>query len=173
MAKKTRAERKKEKQRASNIQGTNLGTTQDDSKVDESSDVADEQESEAGDETAEDSDSSDSSVKMEKESEKAPSKEEVKAAAKAAKAKRKRQERERKAELKRNKPRRGPKFIWSFIDYLSNVKMEMKRVVWPTRKDVLKMTIIVLIALIFFGIIIYAVDFAITPLLVWFSEIGG
>ena len=69
--------------------------------------------------------------------------------------------------------RPGPKFFWRFIDYLKSVRTEMKRVVWPTRNEVARMSLVVIIALVFFGVLIYIVDSAVTPLLYAISGIGG
>ena len=42
--------------------------------------------------------------------------------------------------------------------YFNNVRLEIKRTTWPTRSEVLNMTIIVVIALLFFGVLIFIVD---------------
>ena len=185
MAKQTRAERKKQNQRAANagrrqepapkeeggVVSVSGGEDFDqDSVSGEPLDVAAE-----SDEELSDSEETEAKqpTKEESKADKKAAKEKAKADKKAAKKKEKRLKRERKAELLKDRPRRGPKFFWTLVDYLRNVKVEMKRVVWPTRRDVLKMTLIVIVALIFFGIIIYFVDFLITPLLVMFSNLGG
>ncbi len=43
-------------------------------------------------------------------------------------------------------------------DFLRDVRAEMKRVSWPTAKDVKNTTIITLIAVVFFATYLYAVD---------------
>ena len=43
-------------------------------------------------------------------------------------------------------------------EYFSGVRTEMKKVVWPTRKELFSYTVIVLIACAFFGIFLWGVD---------------
>ena len=43
-------------------------------------------------------------------------------------------------------------------DYFKAVKAEMKRVVWPTRKELVNASLIVVGALIFFGVFIAIID---------------
>ncbi len=179
MAKKTRAERKKLKQRA---QGTSSANLEASSQHEEASVVSEEGNSESSEGSKveneevmpsdEKGDDKSSTVEAEK-----PSKEKAKQSDADAAKRRKKAEKARKkaakAEAKKNKPRRGPKFIWTFINYLRGVRTELKRVVWPTKREVGKMTVIVLLALVFFGVIIYVVDAVVTPLLYLFSGIGG
>ena len=42
--------------------------------------------------------------------------------------------------------------------YLQGVVAELKRVVWPSRQEVVNSTIIVIVTLIFFGIFTFAID---------------
>jgi len=46
--------------------------------------------------------------------------------------------------------------------YLVGVFAEMKRVVWPSRKEVLNSTLIVIVTLIFFGIFMFVIDWLAT-----------
>jgi preprotein translocase subunit SecE len=69
--------------------------------------------------------------------------------------------------------RRGPKWFWRMVDWFKSVRVEMKRVTWPSRNEVWRMSVIVVIALVFFGVIIYAVDAGVTPVLYALSGIGG
>ena len=171
MAKKTRAERKKQTQRALNnpnqapAKQASVGDTYE---VDEKA-AATEEITATAEESVEAA--------------------EAAAEAKQAEAERKLKEREEKqraklvarekkasarATAKKGKTtRRGPKFFWKFIDYLKNVRMEMKRVVWPSKAELGRMSVIVIIALVFFGVLIYLVDSAVTPLLYMLSGIGG
>lgn len=43
-------------------------------------------------------------------------------------------------------------------EYFKGVRVETKKVVWPTRKELVSYTIVVLIACAFFGIFLWAVD---------------
>ena len=71
------------------------------------------------------------------------------------------------AEKKNKKPNR-------VVQFFKDVKAEMKRVTWPTRKDVGQWTGVVIVALLFFGIFVAVLDnVIITPLLVAISGIGA
>jgi preprotein translocase subunit SecE len=45
-------------------------------------------------------------------------------------------------------------------EYLRGVKIETKKVVWPTRQELVSYTITVLIACVFFGLLIWGLDSA-------------
>lgn len=53
-------------------------------------------------------------------------------------------------------PRAG--FFTRLSQFISDVRAEMKRVSWPTANDVKNTTIIVIVAVIFFAIYLFAVD---------------
>lgn len=58
--------------------------------------------------------------------------------------------------------------------FLREVRGELKRVTWPTKQDVFRWSIVVVVALLFFGIYVTVLDNAIiTPLLVAISELGA
>ncbi len=160
MAKQTRAQRKKQKQHMSpapaNVESVEESGALD---VDETSEAS------TADVVAENKDV-ESSAKSEK------------LDAREAKEQAKRVERMKKAtaraEAKKNKKeRRGPKFFWRIVDYIKNVKVEMKRVVWPSRVEVGRMSAVVIVALVFFGVLIYVVDSIVVPLLDMYSTLGG
>ncbi len=46
------------------------------------------------------------------------------------------------------------------VRFFKEVKSEMKKVVWPSRKQVVKNTLIVIAAVLIIGIIIFALDTA-------------
>ena len=79
--------------------------------------------------------------------------------------------RDKKMAEKENKaPKKHGKIVQFFID----VKAEMKRVTWPTKKDVAQWTGVVIGALVFFGIYVAILDnFIVTPLLLFISKLGG
>jgi preprotein translocase subunit SecE len=82
--------------------------------------------------------------------------------------------RERKAPGKAvSKESKLPKPLKTFINYCSNVKAEVKRVVWPSKQETLRMSLVVLFALIFFGIFIFLIDSGAVPLLDMYSTLGG
>jgi preprotein translocase subunit SecE len=45
-------------------------------------------------------------------------------------------------------------------EYFKGVKIETKKVVWPTRKELLSYTLVVLFTCAFFGLMIWGVDSA-------------
>ena len=58
--------------------------------------------------------------------------------------------------------------------FLSNVRSEMKRVTWPTKQEVLRWSVVVVCALLFFGVCVAVLDnFIITPVLVGISGLGA
>jgi preprotein translocase subunit SecE len=63
---------------------------------------------------------------------------------------------------------RAPGFPSRIAQFLRDVRAEMKRVSWPSARDVKNTTIITLIAVIFFAVYLFAVDqiwsFALTRL---------
>ena len=48
----------------------------------------------------------------------------------------------------------------SLKEYLKGVRIETKKVVWPTRKELFSYTIIVFVTCTFFGLVIWGVDSA-------------
>ena len=85
---------------------------------------------------------------------------------KAGAAERKKEEREaeekERAERKKNKK---PRF-----QGLRNVRAEMRRVTWPTRQDVIRWSLVVIFALIFFTLFVVVLDnFIVTPILYFIS----
>ncbi len=76
---------------------------------------------------------------------------------------------EKKIEKAEKKPEKKRRF-----GFLKDVRAEMKRVTWPTKQDVFRWSIVVVVALAFFGVYVAALDnVVITPLLVAISGIGA
>ncbi len=48
--------------------------------------------------------------------------------------------------------------IKKLIQFLKDVKAELRKVTWPSRKEVVSTTIVVILATIFFGFFLYAMD---------------
>ncbi|MBQ6455077.1 MAG: preprotein translocase subunit SecE [Eggerthellaceae bacterium] len=60
------------------------------------------------------------------------------------------------------------------FQFFKDIRAELKRVTWPTRKDVLQWSGVVIGALLFFGVFVALLDNAIiTPLLVGISSLGA
>jgi len=51
-----------------------------------------------------------------------------------------------------------PSLLARLKNYFKGVITEMRRVVWPTRQEVINSTIIVLVTLVFFGIFAFVID---------------
>ncbi|MDR1422656.1 MAG: preprotein translocase subunit SecE [Coriobacteriales bacterium] len=58
------------------------------------------------------------------------------------------------------------------INYFHNVRLEIKRTTWPSRDEVLRMSLIVIGALIFFGVFILVADWIMTSLLNLYSGLA-
>lgn len=73
---------------------------------------------------------------------------------------------EKKAEKKPAKKRR--------FGFLKDVRSELRRVTWPTKQDVMRWSVVVVVALVFFGVYVAALDnVIITPLLIAISGLGA
>ena len=61
---------------------------------------------------------------------------------------------------KKKKPVRAKKPRISAKEYFRGIRTEMKKVVWPTKKELVSFTTVVIIACTFFAIVFAAVDSA-------------
>lgn len=61
-------------------------------------------------------------------------------------------------------PNKKPSLWRRFVNYCKEVKGEMQRVVWPTRPELVNASLIVVGALVFFGVGIAIIDNIIIPL---------
>jgi preprotein translocase SecE subunit len=68
------------------------------------------------------------------------------------------------------KAQKKPGIFSRFFTYIGNVRQEVKRTTWPTRFEVLNMTIIVIIALLFFGALIFLIDQLMIFGVEWFAQ---
>ena len=58
--------------------------------------------------------------------------------------------------------------------FLTEVRNEMRRVTWPSRKEVWATTVVVILTSAFFGIYLWAIDLALDRLVNWvFRQFGG
>jgi len=57
--------------------------------------------------------------------------------------------------------------------FLSEVRNEMGRVTWPSRKEVYATTFVVLVTAAFFGVYLYSVDLGLTAALNWLYRVTG
>ena len=58
--------------------------------------------------------------------------------------------------------------------FLTEVRNELKRVTWPTRKEVYATTLVVILTSIFFGIFLFGIDFFLNTFVSWiFKRFGA
>lgn len=64
--------------------------------------------------------------------------------------------------------------MWTrFKNYVKAVRTEMQRVVWPTRPELINASLIVIGAIVFFGVFIAIIDNVIILPLSWISSLGA
>jgi preprotein translocase subunit SecE len=58
--------------------------------------------------------------------------------------------------------------------FLSEVRNELKRVTWPSRKEVYATTIVVILFSVFFGLYLFTLDYGLNSLVTWiFRRFGA
>ena len=58
--------------------------------------------------------------------------------------------------------------------FLSEVRNELKRVTWPSQKEVYATTVVVILTSVFFGIYLFLLDFGLLHIVQWiFRRFGG
>ena len=58
--------------------------------------------------------------------------------------------------------------------FLSEVRNELKRVTWPSQKEVYATTVVVILTSAFFGLYLFALDFGLNNLVQWiFRKFGA
>ena len=61
-----------------------------------------------------------------------------------------------------------------FRTFLTEVRNELKRVTWPSQKEVYATTIVVILTSAFFGLYLFALDYGINSLVQWiFRRFGA
>ena len=64
--------------------------------------------------------------------------------------------------------------IERFRTFLSEVRNELKRVTWPSQKEVYATTIVVILTSAFFGVYLFVLDYGINSLVQWiFRRFGA
>lgn len=68
----------------------------------------------------------------------------------------------------------GPAAWWgNFRTFLTEVRNELKRVTWPSKKEVYATTVVVILTSIFFGVYLFAVDVTFGRAVQWiFNRLG-
>jgi preprotein translocase subunit SecE len=51
--------------------------------------------------------------------------------------------------------------------FLTEVRNELKRVTWPSQKEVYATTVVVILTSVFFGVYLFVLDFGLNNLVVW------
>lgn len=77
------------------------------------------------------------------------------------------------AKAKNKDKNKKPGFFARIKKYFASVRSEMKRVVWPTKSELLNYTITVCVSLIVVGVVIALLDAGIGQALVLFSGLRG
>jgi preprotein translocase subunit SecE len=58
--------------------------------------------------------------------------------------------------------------------FLSEVRNELKRVTWPSQKEVYATTVVVILTSLLFGVYLFTVDYGLNSLVTWiFRRFGG
>jgi len=66
-----------------------------------------------------------------------------------------------------------PNVFQRLSKYFGDVRAELKRVVWPTRPEVINASVVVIVTLIFFTVFTFAVDQVVLLLVSSIAKIGG
>ena len=66
-----------------------------------------------------------------------------------------------------------PNIIMRFVGYLGDVRREMKRVVWPTRTEVINSSLVVMVTLAFFVLFTFVIDSISVYVITLLGRIGG
>ncbi len=65
-------------------------------------------------------------------------------------------------------PRSGPLGWWQRAgEFFAEVRSEMKRVTWPTRREVYATTLVVILTSVFFGVYLFGVDLLFSWAIQW------
>ena len=57
--------------------------------------------------------------------------------------------------------------------FLSDVRTEMRRVTWPSRREVYATTVVVLLTAMFFGLYLWGLDLALDRIVRWIFRVSG
>ena len=57
--------------------------------------------------------------------------------------------------------------------FLSEVRNELKRVTWPSQKEVYATTVVVILTSAFFGLYLFALDYGLLRLVQWIFRVFG
>lgn len=81
---------------------------------------------------------------------------------------------EKKAEKKpEKKADKKPGIFRRMLNYLGDVRSEMRRVVWPSKEELKSYSVAIIVMLIVFGVVIWLVDSGIVAALVGYTGLRG
>ena len=66
-----------------------------------------------------------------------------------------------------------PNVFQRLVKYFSDVRAELKRVVWPTRPEVINSSVVVIVTLIFFTLFTFLLDQVVLFLVASIAKIGA
>ena len=69
--------------------------------------------------------------------------------------------------------RRGMGWLTTSRSFLAEVRNEMKRVTWPTRREVYATTVVVILTSAFFGIYLWGIDLLLSAAVAWLYRAVG
>ncbi|WP_455137222.1 preprotein translocase subunit SecE [Thermophilibacter sp.] len=95
---------------------------------------------------------------------------------KAPKSERKDDKKDAKVEKKaadKKKAEKKPGIFRRLLNYLGDVRSEMRRVVWPSKSELKSYSLAIIVMLIVFGVVIWLVDSGIVAALVGFTGLRG
>jgi preprotein translocase subunit SecE len=71
-------------------------------------------------------------------------------------------------------PRSGPLGWWQRAgEFLTEVRNEMKRVTWPSQREVYATTVVVILTSVFFGLYLFGVDLLLNNAVQWLFQRFG
>ena len=69
--------------------------------------------------------------------------------------------------------RRGPQWLTTSRSFLTEVRNEMRRVTWPSRREVYATTLVVILTSAFFGLYLWGIDLALSAAVAWLFRVVG
>ena len=69
--------------------------------------------------------------------------------------------------------RRGPQWLTTSRSFLTEVRNEMRRVTWPSRREVYATTLVVILTSAFFGLYLWGIDLILSAAVAWLFRVVG
>jgi preprotein translocase subunit SecE len=69
--------------------------------------------------------------------------------------------------------RRGTRWLTTSRSFLTEVRNEMRRVTWPSRREVQATTVVVILTSAFFGLYLWGIDLALSAAVAWLYRAVG